>query len=122
MYPTFSKAGITTLVLSKGTLYPTRRPITPQQVRQRSQGGVRRVTTIGPEEEQLGVRIEGLTLTDYNELRAWFRNPLIEWGEQPFTYTDEDGVATEVRWWQDTFDMPEVSAGAYSVDIVFAVE
>jgi len=35
----------------------------------------------------------------------------------PFTYTDSDVESWLVRWWQDTFDVPQTSAGLYSMDI-----
>ena len=40
----------------------------------------------------------------------------------PLTYTDSDVESWLVRWWQDTFDVPQTSAALYSMDITLRYE
>lgn len=116
-YPQFSKSGMTTLVFSRGNVYPVQRIYTPRQRVGRSYAGTYRVATLGAADEQLPLVFERLPLADYTALVAWFQNALINWAANSFTYTDSASVATTVRYLAGQLDMPEVAAGLYSVQL-----
>lgn len=113
-YPQFSKAGMATLVLSRGNVYPDRHAYTPRQLVARSEAGQTRVATLSEPDELFPLVFERLPLVDYNALRAWLADPRINWQASSFTYTDTAGVATVVRYADATFDLAQVAPGRFS--------
>jgi hypothetical protein len=121
-YPTFSKTGMTTLVFSRGNVYPDRHPTAPRQLVARSEAGQTRVTTLSDPDETFPLLFEGLPLTDYQALRAWLNDPRINWQAETFTYTDTAGVATTVRYADTVFDVAQVAFERFSGAITLRVE
>ena len=123
-YPQFSKDGLTTLVFSQGNLYPVVEQLQFNQVKDRAEGGPIRVATLSAPTTFLPLHFDGLSLTDYQNLKAWLLNPQVNGSAFPFTFTNVNGVEYEVRWWEDNglFQMPEVSTGLYTVDIRLIVD
>lgn len=113
--PQFSKTGMTTLVFSRGNLFPSLHRYDAVQRIGRSYAGTFRVATLRDPDETFVLIFERLPLADYTALVAWFTNPLINWAANSFTYTDTASVATVVRYLNSTLAMPEVSAGLYNV-------
>lgn len=121
-YPFFSQSGIATLVFSRGSLFPTKREDQFNQIVGVSEAGLIRVATLSPPVMMETLHFERLPVADYVALRAWVRHPLVRGKAFPFTYTNEGGISALVRWWSDTFSMPEVASGLYTVDIVLRHE
>ena len=115
--PQFVKAGLMTLVFSRDVLLPYAQPVSYARRRKVSGGGVVRLAKTGEAERLITLRFEGLAEEDYLLLSAWFDDPLINEGLEPFTYVDGRGVSQLVYWWDDTFDMPEVQGGFYEVTL-----
>jgi hypothetical protein len=113
-YPTFSKAGMTTLVFSRGNVYPDRHVYQPRQVVARSEAGQTRVATLSEPDETFPLVFERLPLVDYEALRSWLLHPTINWQASSFTYTDTAGVATVVRYVDTAFDLAQVAPGRFS--------
>ena len=121
-YPAFQKTGLSTLIFSKGQLFPIRRTEHYDQVVQQSEAGLVRIATLRPPVTFSLLHFEQLPLVDYLALRAWVRHPLIDGQAFPFAYRDATGTFYAVRWWRDTLEMPEVHAGLYAVDITLRHE
>jgi hypothetical protein len=120
--PMFSKDGLTTLVFSRGHLYPVRQPETFRQLVAQSDAGTIRVATLSPPEQMLTLKFERLTATDVSNLRVWLHDPLIRGRASTFTFTDVDDTSYEVRFWQDQLDVQQVSFGLYNVELTLRVE
>jgi len=125
-YPTFSKTGLTTLTFSRGALFPQRRPTHYRQRRGVSEAGTVRVATLSPPVQELVLHFERLPAADFALLDAWLAAALVNGSAQTFTYTDSTSTAYTVRWWpsdaESTFDMVQVAAGLYNVDLPLRVE
>jgi hypothetical protein len=120
--PTFSKTSLTTLQFSKGHLYPVRQPENFRQLVAQSDSGNLRIATLSPPEQILVLKFERLTATDISTLRAWLHDEAIRGKEGTFTFTDVDGTAYEVRWWDDSYDPQQTSFGLYSLTLTLRVE
>lgn len=120
--PQFSKAGMTTLVFTRGDSFPSSTQLIPRQLVERSEGGQTRVATLSDPDEVFVVMFERLSSTDATALRAWFSHTLINWQAESFTYTDVRGVATLVRFVGGTFEMPEVTSERYNVTLTLRKE
>ena len=121
-YPQFSKSGLTSLVFTRGDLFPVRRVESYSQIVAESEAHLVRIATLAPPVILHSLRFEGLTLADYTALRAWVRHPAIRGRANTFTYTNTLDQSFTVRWWQDTFDMPQTNMQRYSVDILLREE
>jgi hypothetical protein len=121
-YPTFTKTGMTTLVFSRGNVYPDRHIYQPRQLVIRSEAGQTRVATLSNPDEMFPLVFERLPLEDYTALRAWFSDARINWQAVSFTYTDTAGVATVVRYADTTFDLAQVAPGRFSGTVLLRKE
>jgi hypothetical protein len=121
-YPQFSAPSMTTLVFSRGNVFPVQHVYVPRQRIGYSEGGMVKVASLGLADERFPLRFERLPLADYTALVAWFQHALINWAEHTFTYTDVASVATTVRYIDDTFDMPEIAYQLYSVNLLLRKE
>ena len=116
-FPTFSKATMTTLTISRGNVFPTTHAYQPVQRISRSYAGNFQVATIRAPDETFTLQFQGLVQADYDALVAWFTDTRINWGANSFTYTDTAGVATIVRYVGGGLAMPQVASGLYSLSI-----
>ena len=123
-YPTFSKTGFTTLVFSRGDLFPRHNPPHFHQNSAVSQGQVVRVAELAAPTFPFVLHFR-LPTTDYTALRTWLLT-VAQGSLISFTFTDVESTAYTVRWWpgQDDplFDMPQVAYGLYEGDIPLRVE
>lgn len=121
-YPSFAKEGLTTLVFSRGNVYPDRHVYQPRQVVARSEAGQTRVATLSDPDETFPLVFERLPLADYAALRQWLADPRINWQATSFIYTDTTGTSTTVRYADAAFDLAEVAPGRYSGTITLRRE
>ncbi len=117
----FSAGGMSNLTLERGRLYPLSIPIQINQELNLTDGMNPKVTDYGGTAQFWKVIFNYLSKDNYdgsvNGLKTWFEDGNINWCENSFTLTDENGVAHTVRLWQKNFDMPENSNGRYSVGL-----
>lgn len=121
-FPTFSKTGVTTVALSKGSTFPSGTPLTPNQFVGVSDANSVRVYSLGLPKRQLEAVFEQLTRNDVTALEAFFNDPLVNWGVGTFTFTDEDSTAWTVRFLQPVFDPRQVSDNNFALTLTFTVE
>jgi hypothetical protein len=121
-YPTFSKATLTTVVFSKGDVYPGRSPETFHQVVGVSEGGQVRVHEVSPPERFLVRVFERMPQEDRDNYYNWIHNALINGRLGTFTFTDTDSTAYTVRWWEDTLDLAQVAFGLWTWTTTMRVE
>lgn len=119
--PSLSKAGVTTMTFTKASTFPSAEPLTINQFVGVSDDNTIRVFSLGVPKRTLTVIFEQLTPFDITDLEAFFNDPLVNWGVNSFTYTDETGNARTVRYLQPTFDPEQVSDENYSLTMVFTV-
>jgi len=119
--PTLSKAGVTTVVISKAPTFPGAEPLTMNQFVGVSDDNTIRVFSLGPAKRTLQLVFEQLTTLDRVNIEAFFNNLLVNWGVNDFTYTDENGTATIVRNLQPEFAPQLLSDDNWSVTLVFTV-
>jgi len=119
--PTLSKSGVTTVTFSKASTFPGSSPRTINQFTGISDDNTIRVASLGPAKQSFEVIFEQLTELDIDAVTTFFEDPLVNWGVFSFTFTDEDGVATIVRFLQTEYDPQEVSQDNWSLALVFTV-
>lgn len=119
--PSLSKTGVTTVNFSKASTFPSGDPLTINQFVGVSDDNTIRVFSLGEPKQTLEVIFEQLTVSDIVAIKAFFNNPLVNWGVNSFTYTDEDSTAHTVRYLQPTFDPQVVSDDSVSLTLVFTV-
>ena len=122
----FSAAGMSNLTLERGRLYPLSMPIQINQELNLTDGMNPKITDYGGTAQFWKVIFNYLSKDNYdgsvNGLKTWFEDSNINWCENSFILTDENGVAHTVRLWQKGFDMPENSSGRYSVSLTLLEE
>lgn len=118
--PQFSRSGLTTLVFTKGVVYPYKRPVLYHQKRLVSGGGVVRVAKTGQPDRLTMIRFERLVEADYTGLRDWLE--AVNASGLTFTFTDHVPVSRVVRWWDDTFDMEQGPGRLYAVTLTLRQE
>lgn len=107
MLPSFSKPGVMTVTLSRGSLFPRVQPKVLNQFVGISDDNTIRVAVIGPPLETIPLEFKQLTVTDKALIEAFFS--AINYGASEFVYMDEMGVGHAVRYLEPTLALPEVS-------------
>lgn len=122
----FSAGGMSTLTLERGRLYPLSMPVQINQELNLTDGMNPKVTDYGGGVQFWKMMFNYLSKDNYdgaiNGLKTWFEDSNINWCENSFTLTDEDGNTHTVRLWQKNFDMPENSNSRYSVGLTLLEE
>jgi len=116
--PTFTRAGMTDLTFSRENVLPTRHPRLPRQRLSRSDSGKIKVATLGAADEHFPLAFQGLTQADVDALIAWFEDPLVNWSENSFTYTDSGGTAYTVQLLEPGLDPQQEAPGVYGVELL----
>ena len=119
--PQFSKAGVTSVNLSKASTFPSADPLRINQFVGISDDNTIRVFSLGPPKQSLLVVFEQLSLTDITAITAFFNNPLVNWGVNSFIYTDEVLTGHTVRFLQPEFNPQQVSDDSYTLTLIFTV-
>jgi len=121
-FPTFSKAGVPTVILSRGDVYPTRLTVTPRQRVATTNAGAVQVATYSPEETQHRLSFVDMPTADRTALLAFLRNALINWAAFTFTYTDVNAATYTVRYLSGMLDWQETAPGLWDGDILLREE
>ena len=122
--PTFSKTGVSTFPCDYARAFPLRAPVGGQQILDEAGGGQPKVADLGAEEQFIHIKVRNLSETNRDELLTFFRDSLINWSANPFTWTYENGNTSLVRYWNSKgiLDPQEVNDDKYSVIITLKVE
>lgn len=119
--PTFSKTGVTTVTLSSGATFPYNDPRVPNQFVGISDANTIRTATLGPRRKLLVVPLEQLDAADKAAIIGFLENPLVNYAQASFTYTDEKGIAETVRYLQPEFSLPEIAEDNVAGTLTFTV-
>lgn len=119
---TFTKSGVTTYTFTRGNTFPISKKYVPNQVKSLSGGGTSKVVGISPAQEYRGINLNNIPLSDLNLLYAFFNDSLVNWGEQIFTWTDNESTVRTVRFWDDELSINNSSSDIYSVSFQLKVE
>ena len=122
----FSKAAMSDLYLERGRLYPVSKPQEKHQERHLTESMNPKVVSYPGTLTLWQLEFNYLSQNNYDGtthgLKTWFENSLINYSENSFTLTDEDGVTHTVRLWQDVFDMKRHGSGRYSISLTLIKE
>lgn len=121
-FPTFTKAGVASVFLSRGDTYPTRKPIQARQRIGKSHAGEVHVATLSPPEYLHVLTFSGLTTTDRANILAFLNDPLVNWAQESWAYSDVAGVTYTVRWLDGGLDFEETSPGQWAGTITLREE
>lgn len=119
--PTLSKSGVTTVVLSRASTFPGTEPLTINQVVGISDSNVIRVFSLGVPKETLEVVFAQLDTADITNIKAFFNDPLVNWGVFSFQYTDEVGTIHTVRFLQPEFAPVAIADNNFNLTLIFTV-
>ena len=120
--PVFSKSGMITVTLSVAPDLPDSAPKTPRQVIGRAWGGRYAVATKSVADRQWTLVFEDMPSADHDALWAFLAHPRVNWSERPFTYTDVDSNAHQVRFLDGDFPAPEIAPGLHRVTLRLALD
>ena len=122
--PTLSKTGVATFIFDKARTFPVSSPVNPQQILDVAGSGQPKVADLGAEEQLIHVKSDNMSETNRDELLTFLRDSLINWSTNPFTWTDEGGNTSLVRYWNSKgiLDPQEKHDDKYSVLITLQVE
>jgi hypothetical protein len=121
--PTFSKPGVPTVTLTRGQSWPAQMSIETGQVIALTDGMQALALQFAAPRARYTVQLTGLSQADFSALWAFLWHPLIDGGQQPFTWVDELGVSRSVRWLLDSvFTWQETAAGRLEVTLVLRDE
>ena len=119
---TFSKSGVTTYTFSRGNTYPIEHKYQPNIVKSISGGGASKMIVDGAAQEFWGINLNNISSTDVDLLHTFFNNSLVNWGEQLFTWTDNESTARDVRLWNNDIKIVLTSADLYIITFTLKVE
>lgn len=118
--PKFSKTGQSDIELDGYLSYPLSAPREKIQVTDRTAGGTLQVEDLGIDIRTFPLALELLDQTTRDSLVTWY-DEVADGAMNTFTYTDKDGNAFTVRMLTDPLDLPEVSPGRFSGQLLLEV-
>lgn len=117
--PTFEESGGTTLTFRPGNLQATRVPTAPRQRRVESvDRGVFTTEVAAKDTQRIIIEIVQLPEADegsysgYSSLRTFIRST-VNYAASKFVFTDTDGDAWTVRFWDPRLELEEVQKGVW---------
>ena len=122
MLPTFSKSGVSTVTLSRVNVYPNVKPRVLNQFVGISDANTIKVAVVGKPLQTILLEFQQLTLEDRDNLEVFFTDPLINFGQSPFTYTDFAGVPYTVRYIEPQFALPETTDNDVAFELILTIE
>ncbi len=119
--PIFSKTGVTSVTLSKSNLYPNVQPLVLNQFVGISDANTVRVASIGDPLRTIVLVFEQLTRTDRDALEAFFADPLVNYGEFSFTFTDASSTVYVVQFLEPALALPEVTDNNVKFEMILTI-
>ena len=123
MAVTFTKTGVTTVTFSAATTYPSTADgrFVMNQFVGLSDDDTPKVASLNSPRQLITLEFEDLTRQDRINLLAFMNNPLVNWGVNSFTLTNEVGNVYLVRFLEPEFVMPEESDDNVSLSMTLTV-
>lgn len=95
----------------------------PTQIITKSGANKVHVLDMGTSERYLEVNFKGVTHTIYTQLVNFLKDDTVRWSGKTFTFTDENSVDYEVRWWGERLAEKPLKDQTYSeFNILLRVE
>ena len=122
--PIFTKSGnaYSPFTFEKCRFLPANEPITANQIIGISGGNQVKVADLGGNEKIYNIVINRVSETNRNNLLGFIQDSTVNYKENTFTFTDENGTDYEVRYWGDVTDFPKVRGGLYNLVLPVRVE
>ena len=116
--PTFSKTGVSTVVLSNGNVYPHVLPRILNRFVGVSDNNTIRVSTVGPPLQTIVLEFQQLTRDDKDALESFFEDSLVNFGSEVFTFTDTNGTEHTVQYLEPQLAFPEITDNNVAFEMV----
>ncbi len=123
--PIFTKTGATgsPLTLEKGRFLPVSDPYEPRQLRGVAGGGQVKIADLGTADHFFDIKINRVSKAHRNAIIAFLQHANVNYAQNTFTFTDEDGTAWTVRYWNSSgLDFPHVKGNLYNIKLTLKVE
>ena len=123
--PQFTKTGVTSVVFSRGDAFPRALTGIEGQLIGESEAGTVRVITTHDPIEFFTLNFTGQTrlpTADYNAMRTFLLNALVNLRANTFTWNDTDATARTVRYWEGLYSFTLSSSGFYQGTLVLRKE
>jgi hypothetical protein len=124
-YPIFTAAGLAPLTLSRGDAWPRQPEVDDGQLVATSEAGLVRVATLHAPITRLRLAYTGgaaLPSADYLALKAFLEDPAVNLKATVITYTDVDGTAYQVRYWDGLYAFAHITPGLWQGTLTLRVE
>jgi len=119
--PQLVKAGVSVspVTLTRAPVYPRVEPVILNQFVGVSDANTIQVAVVGAPLKTLALQFQQLTPLDAANILAFLEDPLVNFGQNPFTYIDSLEVSHPVRWLEPQLALPEESDENFSWEPVF---
>lgn len=111
--PILRQTGRSDVQLSRAYTYPINKSGKAHQVQARRGDGTPQTAKIATGERHWNLLFRQLSQTDYDNVLAFFEDPLVDYMMHQWTFVDIDDVSHAVHYLQATVDMVEVSQGNF---------
>jgi hypothetical protein len=115
----FQFPGIETVFFERGRTYVITEPILAYQRRFEDEGLKSKVISYAAQSGMIQFNLEGISKNNVNQINAFFANPLMNYSQQLFFFTNEDLKIFEVYLWQDSIVSRETSPNRFNVSMTF---
>ena len=118
--PQLVQAGvsISPVILTRAAIFPKVQPLVLNQFVGVSDANTVQVSVIGPALETISLQFQQLTPADGALIKAFLADPLVNYGEFPFTFIDADSVSHTVRYLEPQLALPEETDSSISWELI----
>ena len=113
--PLLNKSGAANVEFERGRIYPITDRVDIHQKRYETESMNSKVVTNGVVRSLRRVNLEGIQTGNFQEILSFMGDASVNWGENQFTFQDEDGATYSVTLWQDNFLGEEIQPNRYRV-------
>lgn len=116
--PSFQFPGVSPVFFERSRVYPIVEPVIAYQRRFEDEGLNTKVISYGAQTGSIFFELDGISRINADEILAFFANPLLNYGKQPFFFTNEDLRIFEVFLWQNTLVSRETSTNRFNISML----
>jgi hypothetical protein len=118
--PQLVQAGvsISPLTLTRAAIFPKVEPQILNQFVGISDANTVQVSVIGGALETISLQFQQLTPADGANIKAFLADPLVNYGENAFTFIDSDSISHSVRYLEPQVALPEETSGNLSWELI----
>ena len=120
--PIFSKTGTPDVTLSQAPDLRSTFPLSPRQTVQRTYAGLYKVLTRGVRDEIFNLSFQELPASDADDLVTFFGSAVVNYAERPFTYTDENSVAHQLRYLDSNLPGVTIAPDVRRLNLTFTID